>query len=72
MRPYIRMDVSVSCAIKKDDRQENGINISVYNVLARNNDAFYALNITEDNRFAYVPRSFMLRLMPSISYYHKF
>lgn len=72
MRPYIRMDVSVSCAIKKDDRQENGINISVYNVLARKNDAFYALNITDDNRFAYVPRSFMLRIMPSISYYHKF
>ena len=50
----------------------NGINLSVYNVLARKNDVMYRLHVTKDNKFGYVPMSFKLMLVPSISYYHKF
>lgn len=72
MRPYVRLDISVTCSIRKDERQENGINLSIYNVLARRNDVMYRLTLTDDDRFGYRPMSFMLRLVPSISYYHKF
>ena len=72
MRPYIRLDLSATMAIKKDERQENGINVSIYNVLARRNDVMYRLHINEDNEFGYRRMSFGLCLVPSISYYHKF
>ena len=73
MRPYIRFDLSVTCAIKKDQRQENGINFSLYNVFARRNDVLYRIYITQTtSSFAYRRLSFMLSLVPSISYYHKF
>lgn len=71
MRPYIRLDLSVNYNIIKDERQECGVNFSLYNVLARKNDVMYRLKI-EGDRFAYAPMSFFLNLVPSISYYHKF
>lgn len=71
LRPYIRMDLSVNHAFRKDSKVENGINVSVYNVLARNNDVMWKL-VVNDNGFAYRPASFFLKVMPSVSYYHKF
>lgn len=72
MRPYVRLDLSVSRTLRKDENQENGINFSLYNVLCRRNEVMYRLYISEDNNFAYRSMAFGLRLMPSISYYHKF
>ena len=72
MRPYIRMDLSVTYTLNKNEKYENGLNLSIYNVLARKNDVMYKLKINKSNQFAYQPLSFMLRLVPSISYYHKF
>ena len=72
MRPYIRMDLSATWTIRKDEHQENGINVSIYNVLARRNDVSYRLRVNEDNEFGYIRMSFGLRFVPSISYYHKF
>ena len=73
MRPYIRLDLSATWTISKTEKQENGINMSIYNVLARRNDVLYRLFIREaDNEFGYTAMSFGLRLVPSISYYHKF
>lgn len=71
LRPYIRLDLSVNRSFRKDERQENGINISVYNVLARKNEVMWRLQ-TKDNEFSYKSLAFFLRVMPSISYYHKF
>ena len=71
MRPYIRLDLSVNYNIIKNERQECGVNFSLYNVLARKNDVMYRLKIDGD-KFAYSPMSFFLNLVPSISYYHKF
>ena len=71
MRPYIRLDLSATYSFTRTDRKENGINLSVYNVLARRNDVMY--RITKDERgYAYGPIGFFIQLMPSISYYHKF
>ena len=65
------MDLSVNFSFRKDGRQENGLNISVYNVLARKNEIMWRLNI-DDGTFSYRPMAFFMRMMPSISYYHKF
>lgn len=71
MRPYIRLDLSVTYAIIKNQKQENGINLSLYNALGRHNDISY--RITKDEKgYAYSPASFFLQFVPSISYYHKF
>ena len=72
MRPYIRLDLSVSRSIIKNENQENGINLSVGNVLARDNDVMYKLKVFDDGGFVYARQSFVLRIIPSISYYHKF
>lgn len=66
------MDLSVTYILNKNEKYENGLNLSIYNVLARKNDVLYKLKINKSNQFAYQPLSFMLRLVPSISYYHKF
>lgn len=73
MRPYIRLDLSATFTIRKDAKQENGVNFSIYNVLARRNDVMYRLRVVEeDNKFGYKAMSFGLCLVPSVSYYHKF
>ena len=71
MRPYIRMDLSVSYSFIRNEKQENGINLSIVNALGRRNDIMYKL-IVRDTYFSYSRQSFMLRIIPSISYYHKF
>lgn len=71
MRPYIRLDISASYSIIKDERQENGINVSLYNITARENDVMYRMFIN-DGTYSYGPMSFFLKVVPSVSYYHKF
>ena len=71
MRPYIRLDLSVSCSFIKNNRQENGVNFSIYNVLGRYNDIMYKLFV-DDKGFIFSNGSIPLIYMPSISYYHKF
>ena len=48
LRPYIRMDISINRSFIKNDRMENGINLSVYNVLARKNEVMWRLFWTTD------------------------
>ena len=71
MRPYMRLDLSVTFPIIKNERQENGINVSLYNVTGRKNDVMYRLKY-QDGTYYYGNMSFFLRWIPSISYYHKF
>ena len=72
MRPYIRLDLSATFRIKKTERYENGVNLSIVNAFARDNDIMYKLQINKKNQFAYMNQSFLLRIVPSVSYYHKF
>lgn len=71
MRPYIRMDLSVTFSIVKNERQESGINVSLYNVLGRQNDVMYRLFL-KNGKYVYDKMVFFLRWVPSISYFHKF
>lgn len=70
--PYIKLDLSVNYEISKNDKRENGVNLSIYNVLMRRNEVMYRLCVNEDNQYGYKSLSFGLRFLPSISYYHKF
>jgi hypothetical protein len=72
MRPYIRLDLSATFRIKKNDKYENGVNLSVVNAFARKNDIMYKLKINKKNQFSYSYQSFVLSIIPSLSYYHKF
>lgn len=71
MRPYVRLDLSATFRLVKDRWWENGINVSLYNVLCRDNDVMYRLRLS-NNDIYYSSMSFFLRLVPSVSYYHKF
>lgn len=71
MRPYMRMDASVTYHFKKDSRYENGINLSVYNTLSRKNELGYRLFIKDDG-YHFGPIYMPFKLMPSLGYFHKF
>ena len=65
------MDLSVTYSFIRNLNQENGINISIYNVLGRHNDIMYRI-VQNEQGYSYSPVSFFLQFMPSISYFHKF
>lgn len=68
LRPYLRLDLSVNYEFCKRLRQ--GINLSLYNATARHNDIYCRLKIYKGN-YSYHPISFMIPILPSISYFIK-
>ncbi len=72
MRPYIRLDLAVNFKLTDKGRTESGLNASVYNVLGRNNEVMWKLDVNEQNEFYYRPVAYIMRIMPSISYYYRF
>lgn len=72
LKTYFRVDVSANYKWKTRRGRENGINISLYNVTCRQNDLFYRVKTSEDLSFAYRPLSFIMPILPSISYFCKF
>ena len=72
LKPYSRLDISANYCLRKTQRWESGLNLSVYNVLGRKNELFYTWHTSGEDGFYFGPVSFVLRMMPSISYYAKF
>lgn len=72
LTPYSRLDLSANYKFLSRSNKEHGINISIYNVLGRKNELFYSWHIFSDGSFCFRPMSFLLKTMPSISYYAKF
>ena len=72
LRPYMRMDLSANYKWMNRSKKEQGINLSLYNVLCRDNELFYYLKKRSDKSFVYRPVTFMLHMLPSMSYYYKF
>ena len=70
LHPYMRVDLSVN--FKWFSKGEHGLNLSIYNTTSRENELFYYLRTKEDGSFIYRPVSFVLNVLPSISYYYKF
>lgn len=72
LQPYCRLDLSVSYKWKPRFAKENGINLSVYNATGRGNELFYYVSTHADGNFSYKPKSFVVSILPSVSYYCKF
>jgi hypothetical protein len=52
LRPYIRLDLSATFNIRKTEKYENGINLSIVNALARENDIMYKLKVYPEEGFS--------------------
>lgn len=70
LHSYLRLDMSAN--YKWGRKIEHGLNFSLYNVSSRNNELFYYIKTHHDGSFAYRPVTFVLRILPSVSYYCKF
>ena len=72
LRPYSRLDLSANYRLAIRGGREHGINLSVYNVLGQENELFYAWHVFSDGNYVFRPVSFLLKIIPSVSYYAKF
>ena len=71
LKDYIRLDISANYDIIKKENSTAGINLSIYNVLCRNNEIYYGFRNT-NNGFKVSATSFLTNILPSISFYYKF
>ena len=70
---YMRMDASANWYIKKTQRQELGLNVSVYNVLGNENTLGYAMMFNKEKEgYEYSPARFRLKFMPSLAVFYRF
>lgn len=72
LKPYCRLDISVNYKWKSRHAKENGLNLSLYNATSHGNELFHYITTRSDGTFAYRPVSFVLDVLPSISYFCKF
>lgn len=74
MKPYLRLDLSVSYHFRRQaDGRGNGLTFALYNAVGYKNDVFLMPKLDRENqRFTYGPMSLHLRWLPSLSYFHKF
>lgn len=70
LHPYIRLDLSAN--YKWGGKAKHGVNLSLYNVTCHDNELFYYLRTRDDGSFGYRPVTFVLKMLPSLSYYYKF
>ena len=71
VKPYMRLDLSVSYDFATKGKVRSGINFSLYNVTMHGNDLFYRIKVY-DNHVRYTAFKFLMPIMPSINYYCKF
>lgn len=74
---YIRMDMSSNYYFKKSDDLTMGLNVSLYNVLMRKNVLMYRLKkatseLAREDEYIYGPLSFLVKMLPSFSFFVKF
>ena len=70
---YIRLDLSGNWYFIKNSRMEGGVNLSIYNVLCRENAVAYGLKINkEEQSYQFRPTTFGIKFMPSVAVFFKF
>jgi len=70
---YIRLDLSANWFFLKQAKREGGLNLSIYNVLCRENAVGYGLKVNmEEQSYQFRPTTFGLKFMPSLSVFFKF
>ena len=72
LRPYFRLDGSLNYHFHSTRHiHEHGLNLSVYNMTAHENDLFYYMDFSGWS-YEYKRTTFLMKVLPSISYYMKF
>lgn len=71
LNDYIRLDISANYDIIKKEKRTAGINLSIYNVLCRENEIYYGIKPSEKG-MKFKSISFLTNILPSISFYYKF
>lgn len=72
LKPYMRLDLSVTWNFKTRGRVSQGINLSVYNATASKNETGYCVMADKHTgEFYYGPTEWAVRVIPSISYFIK-
>ncbi|WP_280746931.1 TonB-dependent receptor [Parabacteroides sp. PF5-9] len=76
MPDYIRTDLSVDFFLKKTDKQESALNLSIYNMFAVNNPIYVILDITPNNNetevVVYSRYKSLYSILPSVGWRFKF
>ena len=71
--PYIRLDISGNWFFIKNARREGGLNLSIYNVLCRENAVGYGLKVNMDEQsYQFRPTTFGIKFMPSLAVFYRF
>lgn len=71
--PYVKLDMSMNWYFLRTRRSRGGVNVSLYNVLCRENAVGYGLHIAKDfTYYQFTPTSFALKCLPSIAFFYKF
>ena len=71
LKDYIRLDISANYDFVKKNGQTAGVNLSIYNVLCRQNEIYFGLKFKE-NTFKFQGVTFVTSILPSLSLYYKF
>ncbi len=72
LKPYSRLNLSVNYKWQGRHLREQGVNFSLYNVLARSNELYYYVSTKGGSEYAFKPASFAVDVLPSLSYFCKF
>lgn len=70
-KPYSRLDVSANYEIVNRRGKNMGLNFSIYNLLLSENEIYKRLKFY-DGEFYYSGFSFLVKILPSVSFYYKF
>ena len=71
IKPYMRLDLSMNYDFKNSGDKRSGINFSLYNATMYNNILSYRIKVYK-GEVRYATFSFLMPILPSISYYYKF
>ena len=69
---YHRLDIGATFVLKKRKTWEHDLNISVYNLYARKNAYSIDLKTDYDKGTTYAEKTYLFRIVPSITYNFKF
>lgn len=70
---YAKMDISANWYFHRGPKGKNGLNISMYNVLGRENSVGYGLHTNRDfSAYEFRPTKIQIKFLPAIAYFHTF
>lgn len=69
---YHRLDIGATFVLKKRKTWEHDLNVSIYNLYARKNAYTIEYKVDTDNNSTYFEKTYLFRIVPSITYNFKF